>query len=256
MPEPWNIALWGPSAAGKTVFLAQLLRRSAIFEADWEILPTEQASRFLEIVGSMMDLNRFPSATAVTEAISKVEYSFRNKVNGGVASLVIEDRAGAESVELTEEGKQRFNDAHGLILLFDPDRVRWSLESDIERTLRKLAVAANRGTNRDERPIAICLTKADQLIETAEDLRRAIETPREFVFEKITDELAGWLAKYCTNYEFFPISSVGVRLRHGVVEQCVFRDELLELRLGSEGSPLNLVAPFGWLIDRISRGRK
>jgi hypothetical protein len=255
MPEPWNIGLWGPASAGKTAFLAQLYRRSVLFQRDWEIFSSPEANQFLELVAVPMDQNRFPAATAITGTIAKVAYRFRHKISGGEASLIIEDHPGAESERLSEEGKRRFNSADALILLFDPERDRRTLEAEIERTLRRLADAANRGVNKDSRPIAICLTKADQMIKTAEDLRRATETPREFVFRWLTPQLTGWFARYCTNYEFFPVSSAGVFLRHGVVEQSVFLDEQLNLRLGSEGEPLNLMAPFAWLFDRIPGGR-
>jgi GTPase SAR1 family protein len=256
MPEPWKVALWGPSAAGKTAFLAQLYRRSSTFPTDWKIYPTEEALLFLDSVEVQMNQNRFPVPTAMSETISKVAYRFRHQTTGAEASLLIEDRAGAESEQLSEEGKRRFNEAHGLILLFDPGRDSRSLEGSIEKTLRQLAVAANRGVTQDTRPIAVCLSKSDQLIETPEDLRRAVETPQDFVLEKITPELTGWLLRFCTNFELFPISSAGIRLRHGVVEHSVFRDEELALRLGSEGDPLNLMAPFEWLFEMLERNRQ
>lgn len=251
MPDSLNVALWGPSAAGKTAFLAQLFRRYSNFASEWEIFPTADANRFLEIVGSEIDRNCFPKATVVSDTISNVAYLFRHRNSGKEVALVVEDRPGIESEELTEEGKKRLNEAHGLILIFDPERERRSLESQIEQTLRKLYVAANRGTQKDERPIAVCLSKADRLIETAIDLQRAVDSPREFVLEKITSDLAAWLGRYCRNYELFPISSAGVRLRHGIVEPAIFLDEQLMLRMGSEGEPINLMAPFEWLFDRI-----
>ena len=246
-----TVALWGPSSSGKTAFLAQLYHQHS---TDWGIYPTADSLRFLELVSPFIQANRFPPATvapASDENVDRVAYRFRENKSGREVALVVEDRPGQESEELRDEAKKRFNEALGLILLFDPESEARALKNKIEWTLTRLNVAAGRGTTRDERPVAICLSKSDRLIQTPNDLQRATEKPREFVLEKITGEILLWLDRFCSNYELFPISSVGVRLRHGVVEPVVFYDESLMLRMGSDGSPINLLRPFAWLFDRI-----
>lgn len=251
MADPETVALWGPSSAGKTAFLAQLYLQHS--ESDWEVFPTSQSLDFLDRVQQHIVGNCFPPATVVSDNPSKVAYTFRNRITESEVALFVEDRAGKESEELTEEGKKRFNEARGLILLFDPESEQRLLKQKILDTLTRLNVASGRGSRKDDRPIAICLSKSDLLVKTAADLSRALETPREFVLEKITNEILQWLDRFCSNYELFPISSVGVRLRHGVVEPMVFYDEKLMLRMGSEGKAINLLKPFEWLFEQIEQ---
>lgn len=250
MPDQQTVALWGPSSSGKTAFLAQLYLQHS---PEWGVYPTAASLRFLELVRPFTETNRFPPATVAPadEDVERVAYTFRHAISGREVDLVVEDRPGQESEDLADEAKRRFNEAHGLILLFDPETERRSLKGKIEWTLTRLNVAAGRGSKKDERPIAICLSKSDLLIHTPGDLQRATERPREFVLEKISGEILQWLDRFCSNYELFPVSSVGVRVRHGVVEPVVFYDENLMLRMGSDGSPINLLRPFTWLFDQI-----
>lgn len=252
MPDLQTVALWGPSSSGKTAFLAQLYSQHS---PDWQIYPTPAALQFLDLVRPFTDTNHFPPATvapSTEENVERVAYTFRNPKSGREVALVVEDRPGKESEDLSDEAKKRFNQAVGLILLFDPESDLRSLKGKIEWTLTRLNVAAGRGSRKDDRPIAICLSKSDLLIKTPGDLQRATEKPREFVLEKITGEMVQWLERFCSNYELFPISSVGVRLRHGVVEPVVFYDESLMLRMGSDGSSINVLRPFAWLFDQIN----
>lgn len=246
MPDMQTVALWGPTSSGKTAFLAQLYQQHS---EEWEVFPTQDSLDFRDVVRPFTQNNSFPRATAVA-TIQRVAYTFQNKKTGEEFALVVEDRAGVESEVLSEEGKKRFNEAVGLILLFDADKDLRLLEMQIEETLSRLNVAAGRGPRKDDRPFAICLSKSDLLIRSADDLQRANETPREFVLEKITPDIVHWVDKFCSNYQLFPISSVGVRLRHGVVEPVVFYDESLGLRMGSDGDPINLLRPFAWLFER------
>jgi len=244
-----TVALWGPTSSGKTAFLSQLyLQRSD----EWEVFPTADSQRFLSVIRPFTGHNCFPPATAVS-SIERVAYTFKNKKDGREAALVVEDRAGKESEILTEEGKKRLNSALGLVVLFDPERETRELGKKIEQALSQLNVASGRGSKKDPRPFAICLSKSDLLIQTSADLSRATEQPREFVLEKITPDILQWIEKFCSNYELFPISSVGVKLVHGVVEPIVFYDETLTQRMGSDASPINLLRPFGWLFDQILR---
>jgi double-GTPase-like protein len=256
MSDPIKIGLWGPSAAGKTAFLAQLYLQPSEPGAEWRVYPTADSKRFIEAVRPEVEQNRFPQATAVTETISKAAYRFANRKTGEEAELVVEDRAGKEWEQLSAENRKRLNEAQGLIVLFDPGANRRPLRQMIEQTLSQLNVDASRGARRDDRPVAVCLSKADRLIHTPADLRRAVEHPREFVLDRIDPSLLQWVDRFCSDFELFPISAVGVRVRYGVIEPVVFRDESLALRMGSDGKPINLLAPFTWLFDRIGRAGK
>lgn len=249
MPELQTIALWGLSSSGKTAFLAQLYLQPS---SEWEVYPGPESQSFLDLVQPHLERNQFPLKTAI-KSIEKVDYTVRQRTTGKEMHLVVEDRAGEEYLirELTDEGKKRLNDARGLVLLFDPESNQRGLEQNVEKTLTRLNWYSGRGSRKDERPIAICLSKSDLFIQSPEDLQRAIDRPRDFVLEKISPHLLSWVDKFCSNYELFPVSSVGVRLRYGAIEPVVFRDETLKLRLGSGGDPVNLLQPLAWLMERI-----
>jgi hypothetical protein len=113
-------------------------------------------------------------------------------------------------------------------------------------------VASGRIGRKDERPIAVCLSKADTLIRTPADFRRAIEWPDDFVREHLDPGLVRPLERLCANYRLFPISAAGVRLRYGAIEPVVFLDENLEPRICPGGRPFNLMAPFTWLLQQLT----
>jgi hypothetical protein len=113
-------------------------------------------------------------------------------------------------------------------------------------------VFSNHSGRKEERPIAVCVSKADVLVETAEDLHRAIDTPHEFVRERLPVALVRPLDRYCTNYRLFPVSAAGMRLRCGLIEPTVFLDEGLEPRICPGSRPFNLMAPFSWILAQVS----
>jgi hypothetical protein len=255
--RPVRLALWGPSAAGKTALLAKLFLDAN--DEHWDVFPTEQSLEFIKNMRWRMKAsNQFPTATRAGEPQS-IEYLFRHRGNGAVASLQLEDRAGLESENLDDEErggsvslKERLGTADGLVVLFDPMSDQTVLESRVSHSLDVLHVASGRGTIKDPRPIAVCVSKADLLIEQPEDLHRAINYPDEFVRERVSPVLVNVLNRYCTNYRLFPMSVAGVRLRLGIIEPVVFVDETLAPRICPGGMPFNLMQPFAWLLNQLT----
>jgi len=249
-----DLALWGPSAAGKTALLAQLFLLPSSAGEGWEVFPTEASLPFVEQMQARLQTeNLFPEANTVG-AVDKLLYHFINRAAGIRASLHVEDRAGKESEEMNEEGQRRLNAAHGLMLLFDPMRERERLRDEVIRALQRLYVTRQHGADldpRDPRPIAVCLSKADLLIRTPEDALRARREPDAFVRERMVPELGGWIDRFCANYRLFPVSAAGIRVRRGVVEPVVFYDEGLRLRIGLGGEPFNLIEPFLWIFRQL-----
>jgi hypothetical protein len=243
-----NLALWGPSAAGKTVLLAQLFDRP---HRDWEIFPTRESLPFIERMQPVLQSNNlFPPAT--TEGTKeRIVYLFRHKTSGARATLNVEDRAGVESEAMNEESQRRLSAADGLVLLFDPLRDPARLRNEVRTTLQRLHVISGRGTEKDPRPIAVCLSKADVAVRTAEDLRRVHDDPQGFVRERMAPGLAESIALLCSNFRLFPVSAAGVRLRRGMVEPVVFYDELLRFRIRQGAVPINLVEPFLWIFEEL-----
>ncbi len=244
-----QLAMWGPSSAGKTALLAKLYLEEQ--ETGWEIYPTEKSLPFIESMRSYMRTNNsFPPATGT--AVAQIEYLFRHKVTNAEASLRLEDRRGSESAELSDDIRRQLGEAHGLVLLFDPMAEAGTLEGLVWRTLEHVHVASGLGVQKDERPIAVCVSKADVLIETIEDFRSAQDDPDRFVRRHDSMGLVKALDRFCSNYRLFPVSAAGVRVRHGSVEPVVFYDETLRPRLCPGGRPLNVMAPFAWLLDQAA----
>jgi hypothetical protein len=254
--KPVQLALWGPSAAGKTALLAKLFVDAD--DEQWEVFPTQGSLGFIHSMRTRMKIaNQFPPATNV-RAPEEIEYVFRHRTSGTVASLHLEDRAGVESEDLQKELggtvslRTRLGTVDGLVLVFDPTSDQAALENCVLQSLELLYVTSGRQAGKDARPIAVCVSKADLLIEHPADFRRALETPDEFVRDRVASVLVTALDRYCSNYRLFPFSAAGVRLRQGMIEPAVFLDETLQPRICPGGRPFNLMAPFSWLLAQLT----
>lgn len=252
-PAPLQVALWGPSAAGKTMLLAQLYLQAHGHASDWEIYPTAESLAFSERMRDLVDsANIFPQATPVGHA-ERILFRFRNQRTGREAELAIEDRAGRESERLDEAARRRLAAADGLLLLFDLSREEAALRAEVRRTLDQVHVASGRSTERDPRPVAVCLSKADVLVRTPADLEQARIDPDGFARRHVPPDLVRDLERLCDKVQFFAVSSVGMRVGRGLVEPVVFYDEELRARVAGGGQGLNLMAPFAWLFEEIQR---
>jgi hypothetical protein len=138
------------------------------------------------------------------------------------------------------------------VLLFDPLSDEGLLEARVADTLELLNVFSDHSGRKEERPIAVCVSKADVLIDTAKDLQRAIDAPHDFVRERLALALVRPLDRYCTNYRLFPVSAAGTRLRRGLIEPTVFLDEGFVSRICPGSRPFNLMAPFSWILSQVS----
>jgi hypothetical protein len=250
-----SLALWGPTSAGKTVLLAQLFLqqlRTGLTDGEWGLYPTQGSIGFIQAMQDRIRTeNLFPIPTGVGQT-EKIEYSFQGR--GVTASLEVEDRSGKDFEELRDDTRERLAAARGLLLFFDPQSETVKLETSLSNTLAQIYLDRPETIGRDPRPVAVCLSKADLLVESAADLARAIEAPDDFVRSYIERNLLGSLDHYCANYRLFPVSAAGVRLRYGTLEPVVFYDEDLGPRLSPGGEPFNLMRPFTWLLDQIAGG--
>lgn len=255
------LAIWGPAASGKTVLMAQLHLESHGAGVDWDVYPTQQAS--LDFIHQMQERrldNLFPPATAVGRK-EQIAYEFFNRKTGVRASLVAEDRAGQDYERLEDDARGRLNAAAGLVLLIDPLRNLRDIQSQLSRMLFQMHTDRRAGQPqasdpKDPRPIAVCVSKADELLQRPADYRRACEAPDAFVRESDRWDLTPMLDKFCANYRFFPLSAVGVDLRHGVLESNTFYDENFNLRIKTQGKPFNLMTPFAWLIGQLAENHE
>ena len=252
----FRLVLWGPSSSGKTVFMAQLYTAGLKKDEDWKLYPQETAHMFVQQMRKTVEhSNTFPPATSYGQ-VDQLVYEFSNEKNGLEAALEVEDRAGKQFEEFNEEAQERIRNADGLILLFDPERFPYQLKEEVMSTLEKVYLARGTSEKKDYRPVAICITKADILIETIEDYRSAKNYPdtfvRRFIEERINPDLIQVVEQYCAWFRFFPVSAAGLRIAHGAIEPTVFYDEKFTSRICFGGKPFNLLAPFSWVIESLA----
>jgi hypothetical protein len=247
-----TVALWGPSASGKTALLAQLYLRFPSTSSEWRIFPTSATQPFIEEMRSMMvDRSQFPLPTRI-EHEKQIAYEFEHVKSHQRLLLFTEDRAGFFSELRETSDTERFSRADGLILLIDTDRPNY--ESEILRALEHFYHSARGGgASVDNRPLAFCLAKADRFVETAADLARASQHADEFVLERLPEDLVAWITQYCPKKRFFPVSAVGVQRRFGVIRPALYYDEAMLLRLTNKGTPINLMSPFEWLFQQLEQ---
>jgi hypothetical protein len=254
---PLRLCVWGPAQAGKTAAMAQIYHDLKAGQGEWNVLPTRDGDDFIERMSiALIDRRTFPGATNIGH-VGKVAYRLRHRDGRRQALIEMEDRAGVDYVKLEPEARQSLAGADGLVLLFDPDRPRGALEMDVQRTLRQVHLERNGDGRRDERPVAVCVSKADLLIDSVQDLELARHEPERFVRERFVhaETLIDLLERFCARYRLFPTSAAGVRVRAGLVEPAVFLDEDLTPRLLPGGRTLNLLEPFVWLIEQLRESR-
>jgi len=250
-PTPTKVTLWGPSGSGKTVFLGQLYwQLSGSRQDDWVVYPGETGLDFLELMrDTMYSRNAFPPGTTLGSALAIVCHLV-HRHTGERVTLALEDRAGADYEGLHQEVQERLLAADGIILLLDPKRQDDRVFNEVSHTFERLLLAAGRVAQQDPRPVAVCVTKADELIETPDDYRCALTDPAGFAAAHIDQRLLNYLETRFARFALFPVSAAGVRMRFGAIEPVVFYDELLRPRINC-GQPFNLLAPIDWLIRQV-----
>ena len=144
-------------------------------------------------------------------------------------------------------------ESQGIVIFLDYNR--GNRETEVIDTLGQIYVTFSeaRGTvaQKDPRPLAVCLSKSDQLIRRPEDLKRLQDQPEQFVRDHLSPDLLEKIHKFREKVKFFPVSSVGLRVSYGAVQKSVFYDEKLVLRVTNRGTPMNIVEPFVWILEQL-----
>jgi GTPase SAR1 family protein len=241
------ITLWGPSSAGKTALLANLILRLPPEESGWQVFETEVSHDEVKAqIRKILRENEFPLATDKTQP-RQISFIFKNEKTNAEHMLETTDRAGVDSEDMHQALLQSLTDADGIVLVLDWNRGH--RETEVYEAL--LEMNLKRGAKKDDRPLAVCLSKVDQFIRDTDELRRLHEKRETFVQEKLSDDLLRRIRQYHSNVSYFPISSVGLRLRYGSIQKSVFYDERLLLRATTLGTPLNIVEPFIWIMENM-----
>jgi hypothetical protein len=255
-----HFVMWGPSAAGKTMFLVQLFLQSK-GKSEWMVRPTSEAvtAEVERHARRMRDYSMFPAPTALG-AGADLSFSMINERTGARAEISIKDRAGEYSERPDRDNLDLYRTADAALLMFDHTRETSRLLTETQLTLMKLYTDRQSQPElahlaKDPRPVAVCLTKTDLLVRTPGDAHRARETPDDFVRSQLDRRVVDCVEEHCQNARFFPVSSVGLRVRHGGVEPVLFLDEDLGPRIGHFEEPINLIQPFAWLFEQASAVR-
>jgi hypothetical protein len=260
-----KIVVWGPPQSGKTLLVASL---KFARPAGWDI--DVNGEKFQAHVLDRLEHNRLPEPTQIGGEIN-VECVFRKLAGGSDGQAIrveIEDRRGLDW-EYIVTGKPDEAALHTLatadagILLYDLAELGRDKDARNLQLLEAVGAAIrDKWQGRENTAIAVCLTKADCKLTTADAVRRAKEEPEISVQELISkeryDHLAAlYLAYFHGNVKFFPVSSLGLRMVFGAVCPVTFTDENGEVRLVS-GSPeeraqwqINLTEPFLWLFGKL-----
>jgi hypothetical protein len=248
------ITLWGPSRSGKTALLAYLILKLPPAESGWEIFPTaESREEVRRRIKQILKENEFPLGTKEAEA-ERISCILRDTKTGTQFPLDTTDQAGILSERMDSALLQSLAECQGIVLLLDWNRgLRETeiIEALLEIHFKRSESGKSAIGERDERPLAVCLSKVDQFIRNAEDLRRLQDDPDGFVEERLSIELRRRIQQFHNNVRFFPVSSVGLRLHHGCIQKSVFYDEKLLLRVTNQGTPMNIVEPFIWIFEQL-----
>lgn len=258
------IMFWGPSSAGKTALLSYLYLRADSVESDWNILPTEQSMpQILKQSKQILEQNLFPLGNAKSETPGldlerEISYDFYNKKTKTGFALQTKDLAGIRSEELSSgnnadtEILDSLVQAEGIVLFLDHGRINATTE--VSRALDQMYVRrAAKSYALDDRPLAVCLSKVDELIKHPMEYKALQDDPERFVQDRLGEELVRTIRKYHGRVRFFPVSSVGIHLSFGSLQKSVFYDERLKLRVTKRGTPINIVEPFIWIFEQLQK---
>lgn len=247
---PTRLTLWGPSGSGKTVFLGQLYWQiNSATDGDWDIFPGEHGLDYLQVMRDQMySSNVFPPPTQVGSTWQLVCHLVHRRT-GRQVTLTLEDRAGADFETVHEDVLKLLLEADGIILLLDPDRQDDKVFREVSDTFDQMLTMPGRVAQKEQRPIAVCVTKADTLIEAPADYRLALDEPARFAERQMNRRLLGYMQNRFQTFDLFAASAAGVRMEHGAIEPVAFLDETLRPRVNS-GKPFNLLAPIDWVIGK------
>jgi hypothetical protein len=249
--KPTRLTLWGPSGSGKTVFLGQLYWQiNSATDGDWEIYPGEHGLDYLQRMRDQMySRNAFPPPTSLGDTWQLVCH-LKHRRTGRQVTLTLEDRAGADFEAVHEDVLKLLTEADGIILLLDPDREDNKVFKEVSDTFDRILTLPDRVAQKEQRPVAVCVTKADTLIEAPADYRLALEEPARFAERHIDRRLLGYMNNRFERFGLFAASAAGVRMQHGAIEPVAFLDETLRPRINT-GEPFNLLAPIDWVIGKV-----
>jgi GTPase SAR1 family protein len=248
-----NIVILGRSSSGKTNLVAQAFLNTP--PLGWRVQPSEEALAYVSTLNESISVQQvFPPGTMARAA---VDFILIDTSNNQEFAIKVHDRPGSETEVIDERSRDLLKSADGFVIIVDHSR-----SSDMVNELR-LALFAIENIRRaetggtvptDPRPAAICVSKCDLLIGSAEEYQDALESAEEFIRRKLGKELVEVSRRHFSRTCFFLVSAVGLELRFGVAEPTTFLDEDLRLRITKARRPINVLEPFLWLCSTLQGG--
>lgn len=246
-----EVGLWGASGSGKTIFLGRML---GVQDVNCEI--HAGADNDSQKFASDMDAC-FHGKAALPDATEgeglQVQYDLNYQGQGAV--LRVDDRRGEMYTSMHKKAVTQLVGSKALIFLVDVDAATPESRVSFFATLKKIrAELSLSATQRDNRPVAFCLSKVDTHIRDTTLLGMAQHDPDAYVerYCRAATPLIRELKKYFGNVRMFPVSALGVKSRFGRVSSPVYIDNLGISRVEDldQYEPLNVVEPIKWLLQQ------
>jgi len=240
-----DIAIWGLPGSGKTTLIGMLRLESENSRGEWEVQRQSEATPSMEALIRQLADGQFPAATPVG-TLDTFQYRVIHRPTGRVYSMSLTDMPGKDWAERSPAARETFRQARGLVFLFEPNATREQMMHGME------ALDAFAGVVHDDRPVALCLCKADLNINSRGSLNQAKNEPDFFVRRACPDLKLDEVFGRFRSRRLFPVSAVGVRSVGGGVETASFYDQNLEVRF-QPGAERLLMAPFAWLFSELEK---
>lgn len=270
-----QIAVWGASHVGKTVYLAGAMLALATFHREWSWLmggDGDERQRTFDFINFEIGKLQGGKMVQPTEEKEPEKYIFQLEQRGDLLGrrgryheIALADVAGIQ-IEDTTDRKRYFEtlrNSQGVLMLIDPTlknvyqaptpaKSEISYFALINLLIKHLQETQAKGAKL-EMPIAICLTKIDQ-----EEHWPYRTQPETYLQETLGKAAFNLLTNTFTTKEFFAVSTVG-RYRDPVtgeersnLDPHPDRNQLLNFKAWE---PYCLLDPLFWLLDHFEHER-
>jgi hypothetical protein len=271
-----DIAVWGPTAAGKTTYLAGLLLALSMFAPEWSMFAgkgDEKAERFMEVTSGDIAEGHFPRPTARERPLM---YTFRLwRKDSGLGrtgryhEIGVIDAAGELILDAEDKTGyfETLRQCRGILCMVDPEISRQRGQpSPADERYQSYFALVNRLFNqlvRDDRlasdgkldiSLAFCLTKMD-----LDEHWPHRGQPEEYMQDILGAPTFNRILSVCARnkLKFFATSVVGVYKATGGetrpnIEPAGDHSIIADL---SQWKPYKVLDPLFWLFDQIERSR-
>lgn len=270
-----QIAVWGASGVGKTVYLAGAMLALATFHPKWNWLmggDGAERQRTFDFINYEIGKLQGGSMVQPTEEKEPEQYIFQLEQrgdllgrNGRYHEIALVDVAGVLIEDTTDRRRyfETLRNSQGVLMLIDPklkgiyqaptpERSEITYFALVNLLIKHLQETHAKGA-RLEMPIAICMTKIDQ-----EEHWPYRNQPKMYLQETLGKATFNLLTNTFTRKEFFAVSTVG-RYRDPVTGEEASnldphpdRNQLLNFKAWE---PYCVLDPLFWLLDHFERER-